>query len=442
MNYSWHITVVANVPCKDSIAFYSQINIKCGSGLTHPHYALSGLLLQALSDRRSLYPSIMIRLPDDSITVEEISSTKSFLELRDEWRALEKSMCRTSVFLTHDWFSAAWQWRRRDGLLSILVVRQKGQMIGACPLLKTTANRKLFKYTRLEYLAIPDSQECLILAKASLESLVHNAIFANLAARSDWDTLEVEQIPEDSSAWDSLHSQKVRSGIAIGYRSGGTNPTVPLSGTWQEYYARRSRRLKKGNNHIANKLKRQYAEISVECHYYSRWPDDLFQESYENLIATSTRSWKSGETRSSFDHEGPEAWLRGISTAAAERGWLAVWVLKLDGQCVATEMQLIRDGIISALRADFDNALRDLSPGAYLNWKILERLFSQDMGNLTEYRMGPGANPYKARWSEQELRMGHAVLYNRTYKARLIRLIDERVKSTLRSTIKLLSRRQ
>jgi hypothetical protein len=309
-------------------------------------------------------------------------------------------------------------------------------------LIKSTANHKLVKYTKLEYLAIPDSQECLILAKAPLETAVHQAILAYLATRRDWDILEMEQMPEDSSTWEFLHSQNIQSGIAIGYRSGGSNPTVPLSGAWQDYYARRSRRLKKGNNHIGNKLKRQYADISVEYHYYSRWPDDLLHETYKDLIRMSIGSWKSQETRSSFDHDGPKAWLKSIATLAAGKGWLAVWTLKLDGQCVATEMQLIRDGVVSALRADFDNALRDLSPGAYLNWKILERLFSQDLADLTEYRMGPGANPYKARWSEQELRLGHAVLYNKTSKSRLIRFVEESVKPGLRSIAKLLSRKK
>lgn len=384
----------------------------------------------------------MTQFPDNYITVEEISSTKSFLALQDEWCALEKSMSRTSVFLTHEWFSATWQWRRRDALLLILIVRRKGALIGACPLVKSTAYQMLVKYTKLEYLAVPDSQECLILAKASLESQVHHAIFAYLATRKDWDIVEIGHIPQNSSTWNFLNSQIVLSGIAIGFRSGGSNPTVPLSGTWQDFYSRRSRRLKKGNNHIANKLKRQFSEISVECHYYSLWPDDLLRETYENLIAMSIHSWKSQKTKSSFDHEGPRAWLRDISNLAAKKGWLAVWILKLDGKCSATEMQLIRNGIASALRADFDDALRDLSPGAYLNWKILERIFSRDIRDLTEYRMGPGANPYKARWSEQELQLGHAVLYNKTYKARLIYLIEEWAKPRLRYAAKLLSRQQ
>ena len=382
----------------------------------------------------------MIERPDTSLLVKEISCPRSFHGLQDKWRDLEESVSHPSVFLTHEWFSSAWQWRCQDSALLILVVWQNGELVGACPLIKSQQERMHVKYTKLEYLAVPDTQECLILAEPSLEPQVHLAILNHLNSRKDWDIAEIRQIPEDSFSWKFLTSEIQDPQIAIGFGGGGSNPTVPLAGTWQDYYSRRSRRLKKGNNHIANKLKRRYSEISVEFHYYSKWPDGLLQAVHENLIDLSIRSWKSMETKSSFDHDGPKAWLGDISSVAADEGWLAVWILRLDEQCAATEMQLIRNGIASALRADFDNELRDLSPGAYLNWKILEHLFSQDSEGVHEYRMGPGANPYKARWSEQELQLGHAVLYNKTLVARTHWIIEKWIKPTLRKIANLLSR--
>lgn len=384
----------------------------------------------------------MINSPENRLHVEEISCPDSFQELRDRWRDLESSVSHPSVFLTHEWFSAAWEWQKRHGQLSVLIVWQADELVGACPFLTTSAREDLLKYRKLEFLAVPDSQECSVLAKTALELQVHKAIFDHLAARQDWDIVEVRQLPDHAYTSEFLASQRAGPGIRTRFQSGGTNPTVPISGTWQDYYARRSKRLKKGNNHLYNKLKRQYSEISVECHNYTDWSDSQIRQICEELVNISIRSWKSQETQTSFDHEGPRAWMESVSRSAAENGWLAVWTLQVDGTCVATEMQLVRNGVVSALRADFDNDLRDLSPGAYLNWKILEHLFSQHIGGVGEYRMGPGTNPYKARWSERDLSLVHAVLYNSTARAQVLWLVAEHIKPALRKLIEMLSRQR
>ena len=50
------------------------------------------------------------------------------------------------------------------------------------------------------------------------------------------------------------------------------------------------------------------------------------------------------------------------------------------------------------IKVNFDDSFKTLSPGTYLNFRMLEELFGG--GDHSRYYMGPGNNPYKSRWSE------------------------------------------
>ncbi|HWM76383.1 MAG TPA: GNAT family N-acetyltransferase, partial [Methylomirabilota bacterium] len=95
---------------------------------------------------------------------------------------------------------------------------------------------------------------------------------------------------------------------------------------------------------------------------------------------------------------GMPAFFSSLTERASRRGWLRVWILRLDGRAIATEYQLEAEGRVHALRADFDASLpEELSPGSHLSYEILRTLFGRE--GVHEYDMGPGENPYKARWA-------------------------------------------
>jgi CelD/BcsL family acetyltransferase involved in cellulose biosynthesis len=61
---------------------------------------------------------------------------------------------------------------------------------------------------------------------------------------------------------------------------------------------------------------------------------------------------------------------------------------------------------------------------------LLESLFGR---NLRRYYMGPGENAYKTRWTEEGDTLLQMVVHGRTWRGRLIRLVDEVLKPYARS---------
>lgn len=356
--------------------------------------------------------------------VRRIGDDSAFLALREDWNRLAALTRADDVFLRHEWFDAAWQWLGHERRLAILGVEQNGELIGICPLVHGVRSRHHLRIRCLEFLKIPDTQGCDILAAPAHRERVIDAVFEHLARRETaWDLLDLRTIPEDSPTLAAARAAARRHGLAWQAHPHERNPGIDLQGTWQDFYGRRSRRLKKGNNHVANRLRRSGAKLEIiqlkDCREIGN--------ALEDAIAVSAASWKT-TTGLTLDQAAPGAFIRRLTEHACREGWLSLWLLKLDGKVAAMEYQLHYEGIVSALRADFDKAFDELSPGTYLNWKILEALFDSD---AKYYAMGPGQNDYKLRWAEEFPELYRFAAYNRSLRGWLLSLVDLRLKPFL-----------
>src|SRR5262245_57552511 len=82
------------------------------------------------------------------LRVEVIQSEAAFDNIRIEWNALAARVSR-SVFLQHEWLSAAWAWRRMDSTLYIPCVYAGDTLVAALPMvrpLKTSRGGRVFRF--------------------------------------------------------------------------------------------------------------------------------------------------------------------------------------------------------------------------------------------------------------------------------------------------------
>ena len=370
------------------------------------------------------------------ISVREITDYGEFLDISDAWNAVLASQSRHSVFLTFEWMDSAWQWRKSDSELRVLRYDVQGCAVSIAPFCICNKTRRLVSFKELSLIEIPDSQECDVLAAAGREEDAIRTFLKYLSEKSDWDIAALQKLEASSNLLQHLPALIDETRMRWVTNDAGENQEIVLAGMWGDYYATRSRRLKKGNNNIRNKIK------SAAKHVQVRWlgPDGLSEKQAEEvareLRRVSGESWKKS-TRLTLDEEGPGAFLDRICQYARENSWLSYWDLKLDEDVVATELQLNYQGTVVALRADYDPKFSKLSPGTYLNWQIIESLFSTD---CVLYRMGPGSNEYKLRWSEQATALREIRLYNTTIKGFYLWIADTKVVPVLRRVFSSLSR--
>jgi CelD/BcsL family acetyltransferase involved in cellulose biosynthesis len=367
----------------------------------------------------------MNQIRPTDLHIDNVKTETAFVDLAREWNAIADRTDSPSVFLTHEWFTAAWAWRRLHGELAVLVARRGAAMIGILPLLAIKARSEGAR--RLELLTVPDTQTTDLIVAHDTRDEVAQAIAHALADRRDWDVLHLDYLSPQGNCMQTLVPAFERAGFHVALSAGSRNTYVDLSTTWTDYYNTRSRKLKKANNLATNRLKK-LGELRVQWLDARSSDGDALQVALDTAIAISARSWKQ-TTGNALDQPGPQAFIRALSKAAIERQWLSIWLMFLDNVPLAMEYQLIDGGNVRALRADFDASCDEISPGSYLFRSLLESSFGL---GLRRYYMGPGENAYKLRWTEQGEPTHRAIVYNRTSRGRIAWLINAVVKPRLR----------
>lgn len=332
---------------------------------------------------------------DNGLRLQEISIEADFLRLREPWNQLVAHIGGT-VFQRHEWLTAAWAWCRQTAQMPwIICVFDNHRLVGVLPLLRPVASPSGGR--QLKFMCIPDSQWCDALVCPNAGPAVGRLLAERLVETASlWDVLRLEKLAEAAAVSRWLTPALGALGVAVHLEAVDCNLCVDLESSWLAYRDGLSQSLKKSRNLAANRLTRAGA-VQIQWITAETVERDGLQRVLDEAVSISAQSWKRN-TGKTLDRPAPQAFIRALTDVALAERWLSVWFLRIDGQPVAMEYQLMAEGLVYALRADFDDRFAHLSPGTYLNFHMLEQMFAQR--GLRRYSMGPGNNPYKTRWSQ------------------------------------------
>ena len=358
---------------------------------------------------------IATALTRTALRVSEISSEADFERLKEPWNSLARRVTR-SVFLRHEWFSAAWAWRQADAALWILCVFSDDELVGVLPLLRPHRSTNGGRF--LEFLTVPDTQHCDVLVEPERAAEICQALVDHMVAMSSrWDALRLGYLPPRSKIETAFVPLLAAHGLPCRIEAVDCNLFVDLESGWKDYYASRSRSVKKACNLAANRLAR-VGDLHVESLTSTDVDREHLRRFLDDVVSISARSWKQG-TGNSLDMPGPRAFIQKLTEYAFAKQWLSIWLLRIHGKPVAMEYQLVFDGKVYALRSDFDDEYKNVSPGSYLNRRLIEELFGN---GFKRYYMGPGKNSYKKRWSETGETVSMLIGYAPTIRGRAVGL--------------------
>jgi CelD/BcsL family acetyltransferase involved in cellulose biosynthesis len=340
--------------------------------------------------------------------VRRIDSRQGFEALAPLWTDLAREGGHSSPFLSHDWFACCWEAGAPSRRAEALVVEDAAGPVAVVPLARRRGALHRAPVRVLGMLTAPDTAFTDWLITGRPEPVVE-AVLDELDRWKDWDVLDLNALPVDSPTVKALETTLPG---RFRWQRGATvrSPHVTITGTWDTYWTAKSQRFKKTIRSVRNRLVKA-GTVSIEEYRQVSVDSPVFAE----LLDVSRRSWKAGEGVAIATMPGMPAFFSALTDRASRRGWLRVWILRLEGRAIATEYQLEADGRVHALRADFDASLpEELSPGSHLSYEILRTLFGRE--GVHEYDMGPGENPYKARWASGaretiQLRMFRRGLY-------------------------------
>jgi CelD/BcsL family acetyltransferase involved in cellulose biosynthesis len=193
-----------------------------------------------------------------------------------------------------------------------------------------------------------------------------------------FDLLVCEQLP--GSGW-----VEHLPGAGVVARNG--SPVLGVGGqTWDELLAARSRNFREQVRRRERALEREH-----ELSYRAVTGREGLDEALDALFGLHRQRWGGGTT---FGRT--EAFQREFARAAADRGWLRLWLLDLDGRTVAAWIGFRYAGAECYYQAGRDPALDAKSVGFVL---LAHTIRAAVADGVHEYRFLRGDEPYKYRFA-------------------------------------------
>lgn len=181
---------------------------------------------------------------------------------------------------------------------------------------------------------------------------------------------------------------------------------LSLPGSYEEYYRSRTRNTKHTIRQCRNRIEKKFGDrVEVRCY---RKPDEVAvaMRDIERIAAhTYQRALGVGfiadeERRREWKHE-------------AEQGWLAAFVLYLDGQPSAFWTGAIYRNIFNSYTTGFDPKLAYHHPGSFLLMEMIKIFCALGVKAID---FGSGEADYKRKFGTENLEEASPVLFAPTYR--------------------------
>ena len=361
------------------------------------------------------------------LTVEEISDNDNWELLKDPWEQFVQDSEIKDPFLTYEWFDCCVRSFQEKKKLFVLLVKDHSTILGIAPFWRSQDTIRQIPVTRVGFISCLDTPFVDFIVSNHHREEVLKAIFTHLfiKRKQTWDILTLRQWPSNSNNYQTFRnlisqfSERIKTEIA------SLTPFIELKGDWNSFLLSRSVRFRKTRRNIENKLTK-LGKIEIQCVRF-----DASGKELQEVVRVTEKSWKYQEGVAIACTEQMKMFFQELTRIAGEKGWLLLWMLRINGTPVGMEYDLVGDRKVYALRADFDEAYAEFSPGTYLETEILQRLFQDDLYDV--YNTGPGVNSYKLHSTENFRENVIVNIFNDNFKGTSIWVFENNIMPILRN---------
>lgn len=296
----------------------------------------------------------------------------------DEWDALA-GRCGASPFLRPGWI-AAWCEAFASEPAEVLSVRRGGELVAAMPVLR--ARRRLRSPTNWETpefgMVAADEDAAAALLAGALDRRPWYLSLAYLDA--DGVTARVSARAAESLGYDAHRLPQMRS------------PLADVSDGWEAL----ERRLSKSRRGDLRRRRRRLEErgtLSFEVTGGRERMGPLLAEAFRLEAA----GWKGRQGTAMASDPAVRRFYADVARWAADRGWLRIAFLRLDGRPIAFSLSLSEGRDHYLLKTAYDEELRSLGPGMLQVAEMIRDAVAS--GVRTCHFLGTD-EPWKTEWAD------------------------------------------
>jgi len=351
--------------------------------------------------------------------IQQITKTRDFLSLESDWNALLQNSTNDIVCLTHDWFRCWWRGYSDGNRLFTLLAKDNGKLVGIAPLMIRRGTYRGFPVRKVCFMQNSNSPRVDFIAAERREEFIRSVIGFLEANRHLWDIVALEKIPKSSESTDILQRIAEERRLFYTMNDSMRSPFIPIDSDWETYFSKRTKHFRKKLRNKVNKVNK-LGEVAIEEVNHREDVDRVLPEVFE----VSKKSWKSQNGTAITSTRGKQMFFKELSKTASLKGWLSIWLLRIDGKAIAMEYRLKYKNVVYALRKDFDEEYRNLSPGSVLERHVIEHIFRKD---YTEFDLCGDSQEYKMRWTSTAREHLKFNIFNRSIYPSMLRLVEAKV---------------
>ena len=216
--------------------------------------------------------------------------------------------------------------------------------------------------------------------------------------------LRFEQVGRGPGPVRELSRRLASRGWGFLERPGGVCPYVGLSGRpWSEYLAGRGREHRYAFRRKFRGLTRKF-DVSFEL----ARSDEARREALASLISLHTMRWKDRGGSDAFHTAALRAFHEEATRLAFDRGWLRLYVLRLDGRAAAAVYGFLYGGVFYFYQSGFHPALGASSVGLVALGLSIQAAIEE---GAKEYDFLHGDEAYKFHWASDVRELCRLELY-------------------------------
>jgi CelD/BcsL family acetyltransferase involved in cellulose biosynthesis len=326
-----------------------------------------------------------------ALRIEAITDFGAFLDLHDVWDRLVNDAEIDHPFLSHDWIRIWWECFGKGKQLHILLVKNGRKPVALIPLMYSSSRMYGLRVRQLEFFYNSHTPRCDFIISRGTED-IYGSIWRYLREIGDtWDIVKLPQLPADSQTVRILREMARKDDLPAGCWPSAESPYLTLTGTWDDYFGGLNR---KHRSNIRNRLGRLQKLGNVEREVVSTGSEIAL--SLEAGLDIEAMAWKGRAGTAILCHPDLLAFYQKIALKAAEKGWLRLNFLTLDGRKIAFDFSLLYKKNIYLLKPGYDPEFAPMSPYNSLCYLTLKDAFES---GVSEYDFLGMKDDWKLNWT-------------------------------------------
>lgn len=329
------------------------------------------------------------------IIVNTIDNIEGFFSLREEWDELLRSSNVDCLFLSWEWLYVWWSNLSADHTLAILTVRRNEKLIAIAPMtIRHPQMKRLLPFRGMEFLGSGSvgSDYLDIIVRAGCESEALTALSKEVTRLKL--VLELKFVDSESHFL-SLFIKKLSQ---LGWRQKSTvisrSPCIPLSAfNWDTYLASLSTKHRTGYLKKLRTLNRSF-KVRLEL----ADTEEQRKQALAILISLHLKRWSPRGGSDALNKPELVAFHEQLSTVALTRGWLRLYVLRLDDVPAAAVYAFVYRNVFYYYQAGFEPEFSKYSVGSILVGMTIKSAIENGMGKFDFLH---GSEEYKFHWASE-----------------------------------------